>query len=83
MNQLQQMLDKGGVIDLILGRRREDFILGECLTTLKDRVSNFNSLERHARDLASFVRDLFPEQSETLADQIPCHVHFEERIPEC
>ena len=61
VNQLQQMLDKGGLISLMLGRRREDFILGECLTTLEDRVSNFNSLERHARDLASFVRDLFPE----------------------
>ncbi|KAI4111204.1 MAG: hypothetical protein LQ339_000665 [Xanthoria mediterranea] len=54
VNQLQQMLGKGGVISLILGRRREDFILGECLTTLEDRVSNFSSLERHARDLASF-----------------------------
>lgn len=77
------MLDKGGAISLILGHRREDSILGECLTTLEDRVTNFNSLERHARDLAAFVRDLFPEQSETLADQIPCHVHFAERIPEC
>ncbi|KAL8759385.1 MAG: hypothetical protein Q9199_000820 [Rusavskia elegans] len=61
VSQLQQMLDKGEDVIATLGRRREDFILGGCLTTLEDRISNINSLERHARDLASFVRDLFPE----------------------
>ncbi|KAI4273932.1 MAG: hypothetical protein L6R38_006227 [Xanthoria sp. 2 TBL-2021] len=54
VSQLKQMLYKGEDVIAVLGRRQEDLILQECLTTLEDRIDNFNNLERHARDLASF-----------------------------
>ncbi|KAL8920253.1 MAG: hypothetical protein Q9172_004581 [Xanthocarpia lactea] len=54
VSQLQQMLNRGEDMIWSLGRRREDSILRRCLTTLEDRIANFNSLERHARELTSF-----------------------------
>ncbi|KAL8857722.1 MAG: hypothetical protein Q9178_005757 [Gyalolechia marmorata] len=54
VSQLQEMLNRGEDMTWSLGRRREDSILRRCLTTLEDRISNFNSLERHARELTSF-----------------------------
>ncbi|KAL8768292.1 MAG: hypothetical protein Q9209_005431 [Squamulea sp. 1 TL-2023] len=54
VNQLHQKFvgDAYNISDF--GRKREDLILEECLTMTEDRIANFNSLERHARDLASF-----------------------------
>ncbi|KAL8911774.1 MAG: hypothetical protein Q9171_003107 [Xanthocarpia ochracea] len=54
VTQLQQMLNRGESMIWSLVRRREDSILRRCLTILEDRISNFNSLERHARELTSF-----------------------------
>ncbi|KAL8725953.1 MAG: hypothetical protein Q9166_007030 [cf. Caloplaca sp. 2 TL-2023] len=54
VDELQQKLDCDKNSIMNLGRRREDLNLHECLTTLGDRITNFNPLERHARDLASF-----------------------------
>lgn len=59
VSQLKQMLYKGEDVIAVLGCRQEDLILQECLATLEDRIDNFNNLERHARDLTSFVRDTF------------------------
>ncbi|KAL8813811.1 MAG: hypothetical protein Q9223_006928 [Gallowayella weberi] len=55
VQQLQQSYDTGDVhMANSFGPRREGLILQECLFVLEDRISNFNSLEQHARDLTSF-----------------------------
>ncbi|KAL8679558.1 MAG: hypothetical protein Q9186_004152 [Xanthomendoza sp. 1 TL-2023] len=55
VQDLQQSHDQGPTYSAnCFGPRREDSILQECLIVLEDRISNFNSLEHHARDLTSF-----------------------------
>ncbi|KAL8806212.1 MAG: hypothetical protein Q9182_001487 [Xanthomendoza sp. 2 TL-2023] len=55
VQQLQQSYDlRDFHHDDRFGPRREDVVLQECLFVLEDRISNFNSLEQHARDLTSF-----------------------------
>ncbi|KAL8689744.1 MAG: hypothetical protein Q9224_004573, partial [Gallowayella concinna] len=56
VQDLQQSHDQGPTYSADrFGPRREDSILQECLIVLEDRISNFNSLEHHARDLTSFT----------------------------
>lgn len=55
---LQSFYQEDDYVRRHFGARREATILQECVDNLGDRISNFTSLEQHARDLIAFVSNI-------------------------